>query len=92
MAAAGGSWKGGNFVPAGNAQVDDRDNAKSTGHVMFFGNEEVFRDAEGNLYRAPRNRPIEGGQRLGARWEAPPHMAQEFINRFRDFSYQPQML
>lgn len=55
---------------------------KSRGHVGFYTYEgtqyEVYKDANGNLYRAPVGNVIDldTGNRIG-RWEAPAHMADK---------------
>lgn len=80
MAAAGGHWKSGNFVGAkAEAPV-----AMSKGSEGVVGGYEYFRDEEGNLYKASTTYPINPqGYRSGAMFEAPPHLANYFLERAR---------
>lgn len=57
---------------------------KSQGHVSWFKSpdgymHELYKDAAGNLYRAPHHNVIDvtTKNRIG-RWEAPPHLAENF--------------
>ena len=58
------------------------DMRKSKGHVMFTQVYEYFiHEEQGDLYRAPLCNPVmRDGYRGGARWEAPAHMAAEWLN------------
>lgn len=76
MAASGGAWKQGVFV----AKKPDI----SKGSEGVIGNYEYFRDEKGELYRASTTYPINSaGYRSGAIWEAPKHMADEFLRMIR---------
>jgi signal recognition particle GTPase len=49
-------------------------NDQSIGHVEFIGPWEYFKGANGDLFRAPSNSPLDvWGYRMGARFESTPH-------------------
>jgi len=52
---------------------------QSTGHRMNLGKWEYFTIANGDLYRAPLANPVVNGMRGGARWEAPAHMVETWL-------------
>lgn len=53
---------------------------QSTGHKMNLGKWEYFTFSNGDLYRAPLANPImTDGYRGGARWEAPKHMVDSWL-------------
>ena len=57
---------------------------KSRGHVMFWNGLEFYKDAAGELHRAPVDNVIDcrTGYRIG-RWEAPDHLADMRINMLK---------
>ena len=57
----------------------------SKGHVGIIGGSEYYKDARGDLYRAQLDAVIDlnTGYRF-ARWEAPPHMAEQSLKWARE--------
>lgn len=54
-------------------------NEKSRGHVGTLGVYEYFTyHASGDLYRAPRYNPVVNFYRVGARWQCPAHMKDDW--------------
>lgn len=73
------------MTPAELGAIAARQQAeKSAGHVLFTERHEFFLDDAGELWKASRTAAFANGRRLG-RWEAPAHLAQAFIERFREF-------
>lgn len=56
----------------------------SKGHIANIGEFEYFTLDSGDLYRAPLANPImPDGYRGGGRWEAPVHMAAEWLDTIK---------
>jgi hypothetical protein len=54
----------------------------STGHIGFSGSFEYFWAANGDLYRANKNNPLDTkGYRMGARFESTKHAADYFLTQ-----------
>ena len=53
----------------------------SKGHIGTIAGLEYFKTETGDLYRARVSNPIDTltGYRQGARWEMPPHMADNYF-------------
>lgn len=57
---------------------------QSKGHQANIGKFEYFTLESGELYRAPLANPImTDGYRGGARWEAPVHMAKDWMETIK---------
>jgi hypothetical protein len=64
---------------------DEANGPCSKGHRAFCGNFELFVGPKGDLWRAKRTAHLNGsGYRTGARWEAPSHMADDFIAMYTE--------
>lgn len=79
------------FVPSPAVGKQNGPNEKSDGHVAFYMDGktkcELFKDGDGNLYRAPVSNvfDITTNMRSG-RFEAPPHMADDVVKRILEQS------
>ena len=56
------------------------------GHREFIGPWDYFTTDDGQLYRGPSSAPLDciTGYRMGARWEAPAHLADQFLALARE--------
>lgn len=58
---------------------------KSKNHKTTIGNFEYFTHNNGDLYRAPIANPVmPDGYRGGARWQAPSHMVEEWLEMLEE--------
>lgn len=53
---------------------------KSKGHVTFLGRFEYFKISNDDLYRAPKDKPVDiNGYRMGARFESAAWLADRWL-------------
>jgi hypothetical protein len=72
--------------------IKESEPKKSNGHLEFINDFEFFIYKE-NLYKARISNAFDiQGNRLGASWEAPPHMINDILEAHKSFVWQPGLI